>query len=722
MRTTGFRDDIQGVRALAVLAVVVYHAGLGPFTGGFVGLDVFFVVSGYLITTLLMREHQRTGRISLVGFYARRARRILPAATFAALVTVAASWYLLNLVDARDAAFDALWASLFLANVRFATEQTDYFTQDVAPSPLQHFWSLSVEEQFYLVLPLVLVLCAAWAGWAARGSRRAPRAGADPSGRFALTVGVLTVASLAWSVHATAASPDSAYFSTFTRVWEFGAGTLLALATPHFAALLTARARNLLGVLGLGAVALAALTFTGRTAFPGYAALLPVLGTCALMLAGAELRGRTPAVQRLLGSAPMRVVGDASYSIYLWHWPVLVVLTQRAEEPLSTAGTLGALMVVAAISWVSYRWIETPFRRARPNPPGRALVLYPVSVAVVLAGCGASTTWVARDRGADAPAIATSQYTEAPDGADLAPDPALALVQASAQAALQNAPVPGDLSPDLLDLREDKADLGDCEYAGPPFALCERGDTDADRSLVVLGDSHGRHWIPALDRIARRAGYRAHYLVKPACTPVPVRVVEQGTEQEWEDCSAFNAWTGEQLDALDPDLVLVSTSTPASVVVDGSAEDDGGTVLAQMRQGWAELLADLAGRRARTVVLGDTPRFSFDPVECLGRRDVDLGDCAGAPVQRQRQGMEDSRAAAAAAGVEFVDTTPWFCASDLCPAVIGSTVVLRDSNHLTTEYATTLTRPLGRALGLLATPGGPTPGAPTPDPAAADGS
>ena len=248
----GFRDDIQGMRALAVLGILVFHAGIAPYPGGFVTLDVFFVLSGFLITTLLLREVAKTGTIDLVGFYVRRARRILPAATVAIIGTVVASWLWLNPLDARDASVDGVWAALFGANIRFAIEETDYFTATDPPSPLQHFWSLSVEEQFYLVMPLALLASIVVAALVLRRRDvRAHRAG------IVTVLALATAASLAWSVHASTASPESAYFSTFTRVWEFAAGGLLAVFAPRLARDLGHVARNVVAVAGLGLIGVA---------------------------------------------------------------------------------------------------------------------------------------------------------------------------------------------------------------------------------------------------------------------------------------------------------------------------------------------------------------------------------------------------------------------------------------------------------------------------------
>ncbi|WP_166390913.1 acyltransferase family protein [Nocardioides ochotonae] len=700
MRRSGFRDDIQGMRALAVLAILLYHAGYSPYPGGFVTLDVFFVVSGFLITFLLLREIRRDATISLVGFYARRARRILPAATFVTLVTVAASWHFLNVVDARHAAYDGLWAAFFGANVRFAMEDTDYFAQDVPPSPLQHYWSLAVEEQFYLVLPLVLVLCLLWVRRRRAGVRSGVRAAErSPLPAIAALLGVMTLASFAWSLHASSASPDTAYFSTFTRAWEFGVGALLAMAAPLFAGGLPAWARNALAGAGLAAIVAACFLITEETPFPGWAALLPVLGTGAVMVAGAEHRGTPPLAQRLLGMRPLRAVGDASYSLYLWHWPVLAIASQHLGRDLTGRETLVAVAFIAVLTWASYRWIETPFRTLSPTPLSRALTLYPASVAVVLVGCLASVSVLDRSFDDDAPAISVSTYSTAPSGEELSDDSAVALVQASVAAALDEAPVPGSLEPPVLELRKDRADVGECDYREEPWTLCVRGDADAERTLVLLGNSHGRHWIPALDPIAQDAGYRAYYLVRPGCSPVRVA---HGTldGEEVTGCTRFNEWATEQVAELAPDLLIVTGTPPARAIIDGELVRDEDTLREATRTGFADLLDEVSPHAGRTVLLGDTPKRTDSPVDCLGRTGAHLGDCLGEPLEHPRLVALDSRRTARARGIDFIDTHRWFCTDEGCPAVVGSHVVMRDPEHVTTVYAAQLADALADALEL----------------------
>jgi peptidoglycan/LPS O-acetylase OafA/YrhL len=686
----GFRDDIQGVRALAVLAIMLYHAGLSPYPGGFVTLDVFFVVSGFLITHLLLKEVDRDGSVSLVKFYARRARRILPAASVVTVATLAASAIWLGVVEAKDAATDALWTAFFAANIRFASEQTDYFAQDTAASPFQHFWSLAVEEQFYLVLPLLVVLAAWWASRRA-GSMRA---------RAAIVLGTMTAASLAWSVHASTTSPETAYFSTFTRTWEFGVGALLAIIASWLVRPLGARDRSLLAATGLAAVVVACFTVTEETAFPGYVALLPVLGTGAIMVAGAEWSGRPPLVQRMLGIAPLRWVGDASYSLYLWHWPVFLIASQHVGRDLSLRGTAAAVLVTFALSWATYRLVETPFRTLSWSPV-RTLRLYPASVGVVLAASLVAGFVVERSMvHDDAPPITVASQDEGPTGEQLSDDPAVALVQASARAAKDGEPVPSELEPGLLDLKGDKADLGECEYDAAPWKLCRRGDTDGERTLVLLGNSHGRHWVPAFEEIAERAGYRAYYLVKSACTPARVESVQPKLDEAFDECSDFNRWALNRIAKLEPDLVVVTGSAPRGIVVDGEVVKDRDKILRAMGQGFADVIADVEPYAGRVAVLGDAPKRQREPADCLGRRGATLADCLDEPVDSARRVTLAARDAARDAGVDWVDPQRWFCAGGLCPAVVGATITMRDLGHLTTAYSERLAEPLGRALGI----------------------
>ncbi len=690
----GFRDDIQGMRALAVLGILVFHLGLSPYAGGFVTLDVFFVLSGFLITTLLLREVARTGRVDLLGFYVRRARRILPAATVAIIGTVVASYLWINALDARDAAVDGVWASLFGANIRFALDETDYFAQDDSVSPLQHFWSLSVEEQFYLVLPALLLLTVLLVRRGRRGRD------ASPLPAIAVVLGVVTVASLAWSVYASQASPQSAYFSTFTRSWEFGAGALLAMAAPRVAPRLTAPVRNTVAVGGLGLIGVALFAVSETDPYPGWLALMPVLGTAAVLLAGTGVPAdRTPLVSRLLGVRPLRVVGDASYSLYLWHWPVIVVAQQRLSRELRPLDVAVVLAVTALMTWASYRFVETPFRGSVPRVRRRGLVLYPAAVALAVGSSLVVVVAVDRTLETSAPPISVDEVDSGPQGKALSQDPVIALVQASVAAARQGEPVPGDLRPALTDLREDTADLGRCENQEPPWRACEQGDEDGRKRLVVLGDSHGRHWIPAFEEITEQAGWSAYYLVKPQCSAARVAGVLNGEDGPDEDCADFNAWAERQVERLEPDLVVVSTTGASRVWLDGEVVSDREQVGGAVRQGFARLFRDLTPLAERVTLLVDVPGRTTRPPQCLSAKDATLEACLDEPTARRAETSRVSARVARRQGVDVVRTEQWLCADGVCPAVVGDMVVQRDTGHLTTVYARHLADALRREIG-----------------------
>jgi peptidoglycan/LPS O-acetylase OafA/YrhL len=361
VKTTTFRPDIEGMRAIAVGLVLLFHAYGRPFTGGYIGVDVFFVVSGFLITGLLLNEHTRSGRISISRFYARRVRRILPASTVLVVATVLATYLWLGFIAGNAAANDAKWTAVFAANFRFAVLGTDYLGSQLPPSPLQHMWSLGVEEQFYVVWPglfLLLVLLI-------RGSHH----------RKVLASVLLAIiaASFTWSIVQTSENQTWAYFSPFTRAWELGLGALVAVMTPTLAKLRPAWLPDVLAIAGLGGIILSALVLTTATRFPGSAVALPVLSTGLLIATGCA-KQRT-LVGRALAIRPMQWLGARSYSLYLWHWPLLVIPAQyyvRDLSPLEATGWLAVAIVAAALS---YRFVENPIRRSSTLTPRTGLTL-----------------------------------------------------------------------------------------------------------------------------------------------------------------------------------------------------------------------------------------------------------------------------------------------------------------------------------------------------------
>ena len=696
----GFRPDIQGLRAIAVLLVIAHHIAPGLLTGGYLGVDVFFVVSGYLITALLLREADRDGRVSLSGFYARRARRILPAATLVTVVTVLGSLLTLSLLRTQTVLVDALWATGFAANVRLALTGTDYFAQGQPPSPLRHYWSLAVEEQFYLLWPLLLLLLVVLV-------RRRGGGAAELRRDAGVVLGVVIAGSLAWSVWATYASPTTAYFSTFTRAHELAIGAACALLPRTLR--LPGTAREVLAVLGLAGIGVTALVYTLETDFPGVAALLPVLATAALVVAGEGAGDRPSLVGRMLGSAPLVRVGDWSYSLYLWHWPVIVLVRSNLgpERFGSIVVRLLTLAVVVLLSWATYRFVETPFRTGRPwQRVPRALTIYPVSVAAVLVVVVASQQVMSYRLGefADEPAITTTDY----DREVVGQDPYVALVRASTLAAEEGRPVPSRLVPGLLDLRSQTAQLGDCDYRTGTTELCAIGDPDADRTIVVLGDSHARALSPAIEEIGAQEGYRVYVLVYSGCMATDLTQVERSTGRAWEGCESFKDWALRTITGLAPDLVVVSTSAarvqdPATGdIVAGSPELK--RYHALLREGWSALFTELDAVAGEVAVVGNTPKLPRETGVCLSLGHPDLGDCAFEPGRYAEREARTSFAAARDAGVRAVDAGRWFCSEGLCPSVVGDFITMRDSEHMTPDYARWLAPAVADALGLVPLP------------------
>jgi peptidoglycan/LPS O-acetylase OafA/YrhL len=342
-----FRPDVEGLRAVAVLLVVLYHADIPWLTGGFVGVDVFFVLSGFVITGLLLRERATTGTTKLLNFYGRRSRRILPAATLVIMLTVLASYHWLGFLTGDDTAQVGRTASLFYANFHFISTGTNYLASQAPPSALQNFWSLSVEEQFYVLYPTLFIVTAlAWS----RVNLRL---------KLSIFLVVSIVASFTWSVVQTSSNGVAAYFSPFTRAWELALGGLVAVGSLQLAKLPRSVALAMTWI-GLGGILFAGFAYTATTTYPGSAVALPVIAT-ALVVAGGTAAPRMGA-EWTLRLPPFRWLGKLSYSLYLWHWPILIIAAQYAGHSLSVADNLLWVLLALGLSIVSYFAVENPLR------------------------------------------------------------------------------------------------------------------------------------------------------------------------------------------------------------------------------------------------------------------------------------------------------------------------------------------------------------------------
>jgi peptidoglycan/LPS O-acetylase OafA/YrhL len=345
-----FRPDVEGLRAVAIVTVVLYHAAIPGFGGGYVGVDVFFVISGFVITELLLRQVDRYGRPQFGTFYARRARRILPAAGLVVVVAVLATYKWLGFIRGDEVADDARWVAVFLGNVHFAAIGTNYFQSQLPPSPLQNYWSLAVEEQFYLVYPTaILLLTLAWRAY-------------DLRRKVMLFTGAVVILSLAWCIHATVADGASAYFVIWTRAWELALGGFVAAGAGLWAKIKPQVAVSV-SWLGLAAIVFATTKFSSAMEYPGWRAAVPVGGAALVILGGTAYRRF--GAEAILGRRLPGLIGRLSYSIYLWHWPVLMIASQAAAKPLSLGQRAFWLAVSIAAAVITYLLVENPVRYSK---------------------------------------------------------------------------------------------------------------------------------------------------------------------------------------------------------------------------------------------------------------------------------------------------------------------------------------------------------------------
>ncbi|MFI9012004.1 acyltransferase family protein [Actinosynnema sp. NPDC053489] len=668
----GTRADIQGLRALAVGLVVCYHLRPGWLPGGFVGVDVFFAISGYLIIGTLVGEVRRTGTVRLLDFYARRVRRLLPAATVVLLAVSAAVFAVLPTSRWPDVLRGVVFSAVNAQNWLLAVLSDDYGHATVGASPVQHFWSLAVEEQFYLVIPLVLLASAALAARRGGGAVR----------HAVVAVGAITVASFAFSVWYTPVDPGAAYFVTPTRVWELGVGGLAATVAHRVRP--GAAARRLLGWGGLVAVLVSAFGFTTDMAFPGWIAVLPAVGTAAVLLTA------DGSLARVLGPRPVTYVGDISYSLYLWHWPVIVFLLEvtgdRALGPHQVVVAAALSFVLAALS---KRYVEDPFRRRKPERRrttyrvGAAMVA--VSVAVAAGGWASAESALAALRGrsvidADHPgalALDPDRPRPVPSGVALAPAPAVAA---------QDGPL-GDL-PGNCNIYKMEAEPTSCMY----------GDPLAPKTAVVVGDSHAAQFSSALAEFARHEGagrWRVKVVVRNGCPFTSVPPSDRGTPLTV--CSDENLRKLDLIRDLHPDLVVTAAMSPESYRADlnWTWESPDRAV-----EGYRTMLSALSGADIPVVVIRGLPRPGEPVVPCLERHPDRPADCDTSRSRAAGTATDPlADAATGLPGVRLVDLTDWICRVDTCPAVVGNVVVYRD-NHLTDTYVRSMTEPLVAALGL----------------------
>ena len=682
-----FRPDVEGLRAVAVLLVVIYHAGIPGIHGGFVGVDVFFVISGFVITGLLLRERSSSGRTSLLDFYARRVRRILPAATLVIVTTVVATYVVLGVVYGDPTSIAARWTAVFLANFHFAAIGTNYLTAKQPPSPLQNFWSLAVEEQFYLVYPAVFLAVASL------------KSGVSLRVRLIAALVPIILVSLILSAVQTATNPTAAFFSPFTRAWELALGALVAAATPALLRLPRSLACAMTWI-GLAAIGLAAVSFTSSTQYPGTLVAVPVIGSALVIAGGMPVpSGGAEAVLRL---GAFQWMGRRSYALYLWHWPILILAAEgvgKASLPFhQNLGWLG-LAVVAAM--ITHTLVENPVRHARSllGRRWRSLVL-----GVALMAISLIVATVALDlhavHGAPPQRITTTTKPLSPT--------TLAQLVAAAPTITS---LPADLTPSLAAVHNDWGGPGapcfptDNQSSIPP---CVFGNPNGTRTLVLYGDSHAAMWFDAIDLIAYASGWKVVVLAKGYCPAVDLpfqNAPDVGPpSNRFVQCDQWHRFSLARMRSVHPDLVIVTQEVDLG---------PGGRTYpaAVWRTATATMIRTLPVLADRVVVLGNIPWHARGGPQCLSLHPTDVQQCSGPNSSFFVQHHLAEQRAALETGARYVDTVPWFC-SATCTNVIGHFQPYFDPFHVTNSYAVALAPILADALDLGSLPTNTSPSAP----------
>ena len=603
--------EIQGLRALAATLVLIFHAKF--VSGGFIGVDIFYVISGFLITGLLLKELNVNGRISLKAFYLRRSKRLLPASFLVLFVTAIFAWLVLPPISRGSIGRDLIATTLYISNYLFAWWQNDYQNLNATPSPFIHYWSLAVEEQFYIFWPLFIIALAKL-----KSARK-----------FLIGFSTVTIVTFALGVWLTIVAPIWAFYSLPTRAWELSVGALIALLPT------LRRQSRLLAILGAIALIIAALWFNERTPFPGAYALLPVIGTAALL----SSIGSWPQPLKWLATNRVSVwLGKISYPLYLWHWPVLVLPIALFARDLYLWERIGALILTIILAGLTTRFVEEPLRAKNFKPRRVVLSTALAMVFALLVGFG----------------IAQSTTSSI-----------LVNGKQVTLASIESRPTPYD----------DGCHLNYHESVSP---LCEFGKIDSAKTVVLYGDSHAVQWFPALEKIATEKGFKLITLTKSACPSIDV-VRESVGAFKMSNCAAWRENAIARITAAKPDLIILSSFE--HFVPEGDPRN--------VEQWWAagseRTYQTLRPLTSKIVYLLDTPLPKRNIPNCLASTSADkcLADSTlGLPQVAQ---------------FEIINPANWLCTNN-CPGIVRGNVAYRDASHISVATSLELSDLLWQAL------------------------
>lgn len=649
----GYRGDIEGLRAVAILLVVACHAKVSWLAGGFVGVDVFYVLSGYLITGLLVQEIHTTGTLRFARFYGRRLRRLLPALLLMVFVVCVLGKFLLAAGGQAEQALAASSATLWLSNFHFAFANIDYFAPSAETNLFLHTWSLGVEEQFYLVWPLLVLI--------AMGAKKgAKQIAAVATLKYAF--GCVFILALILSVYWTWHAPRLAFYMMPSRAWQFALGALvfLTVGTPKYQAgaqRLDGRCSIFTGWIGLMMILVSALLIDGAAPYPGYWALLPTLGTALTLAAGAG-KNRVAGVNRWLSTPPMQAIGRVSYSWYLWHWPVLLLGAQIID---THNGWNRLLLVIVSlmIAAGSYRFLEVPIRHNRKLLARPRIAVFG-SFAIM----------------AFASSFAVSWHTSALKDMN-SPE------QRRFAAAHSDLPVIYRMGCDDF-------------FHSARVHICTFGDPHAKHTVVAIGDSITAQWFPAYMQIYDKPNWRLLAIIKGGCPMVNVPVFYPPIKRTYTECAEWRQNALREIATIRPDVVITSSLYTYAYT------------RTQWIDGTRSVLADLARSATNIYMIRPTPTLPFNGPHCLASRNrlnmwVRNKTRCSAPAQIPHNDAVFDWLKIAAdpfRNVHLIDMTNKICPNGVCHAQLGKQIVFRDDTHLTASFAGSLAPELAQALGV----------------------
>lgn len=629
-----FRPDIEGLRAIAVLLVIGAHFAVPGLSAGFIGVDVFFVISGFLITGILVREHQRTGQIELTRFYANRLRRLLPALAAMLIICSALAFKLLpdaqNVANSQGAAMAALWVS----NIYFAFADVDYFAAETSSNAFLHTWSLGVEEQFYLVWPLLIVLAARWI----RGQ----------SSHSALTYvfAVVAMLSLGASLLASQTNPIVGFYMMPTRAWQFACGALVWLLSIQRAPSQAQAAASAWG--GMLLLAIALIVIGPQTNYPGAAALLPTLATCALLWSGVSRDAQHRALPRtLLSLAPVQSIGRLSYAWYLWHWPVLIIGEHLLPIKGNVNNTLLALAISLLAAILTHHLIENPVRYGRPARLGTKWQIGIAMFAMVIL---------------NSQLLRWNTVTQD-------------------QLAASKGDVYAQASADLPIIYQHGCDDW---YQSSELKPCVYGKPDATKTAVLLGDSIGVQWFPTLTAMMDEREWKIVVLTKSSCPMVDEPFFYPRIGREYTECTDWRNKAIEWIQNQKVDRLFIG-GTASSAFTDQ-----------QWTEGTRRLLDRFTPNTTALYLIEANPTLGFHGPNCLRQKKsnmVDDGACLGTAdntsythVATLLKSVVSAPSDIHTVKAKWIETSSLVCPAGKCQAIQNGIIVFRDSQHLTATF------------------------------------